>query len=160
MINSHPSTPSPIGKALAGLQLIVQQPVWSRGPQATYLISSPDYSPEVSGQIPGGNCLRNPSSMTHAGPTNLPHDFHQLQEWGVKKCSQHLMEFLFLIKFNTHYKSQKRVLLAPNYILTNLTPGTPRQFRNRIPYSRDDSNAGGGEAQTPLSLQPPFLPST
>lgn len=62
------------------------------------------------------------------------------------------MVLLFLIKFNTH-KSQNRTLLAPNYILPNLILRNS-QFKNWIPYSRDDPNAPG-EAQ---ALQPPFLP--
>lgn len=70
------------------------------------------------------------------------------------------MGFLFLIKFNAHYnKSQKRVLPAPNYILPNLTPGTPKQFRSWILPLWDDPNVPK-EAQAPLnppSLQPPIL---
>lgn len=128
MINNLPSASGSIGKTLAGLQLSSQSSNWP-GAEALPV----QITPLIPGQIPGGNCLPNPSSITHGRSTNLPHAFHQ-QEWGIKRCSQHLMEFLFLIKFNTHYKkSQKRVLLAPNYILPNLTPGTPKQFRNWIP---------------------------
>lgn len=66
------------------------------------------------------------------------------------------MVLLFLIKFNTHYKSQNRMLLAPNYILPNLILMNS-QFKNWIPYSWDDANAPW-EAQAPVT--PTSLPAS
>lgn len=114
---------------------------------------------EIPGQIPGGNCLPSPSSITHGAPTDLPHAPHQ-QEWGIKRCSQHLMGFLFLIKFNTHYnKSPKRVLLAQ----TTFSPTSPQELLNTLgtgsPCFWDDPDVPE-EAQAPLnslSLQSPAL---